>query len=119
MRDHKSILAWQEAHAVARGVLKNSRTRWKPYASALFDQLQRASLPVQLNIAEGHVFRRPRRFPYHLEVAYASAVETGDLLELAAEEGVLPDPEANEMLERCRRTQRLLLGLTHSISDVE
>jgi hypothetical protein len=52
-------------------------------------------------------------------VAYASAVETGDLLELAAEEGVLPDGEANEMLERCRRTQRLLLGLTHSISDVE
>jgi len=111
MRDHKSMLAWQEAHEVVRGVLRSCRLCWRPQAAALFEQLQRSSLSVQLNIAEGYSLKRPARFRYHLEVAYGSAVETGDLLELALSEGVLPPVEAGAMLDRCRRTQRLLLGL--------
>ncbi len=31
-----------------------ARSHWKPHASALFDQLQRAALSVQCNIAEGY-----------------------------------------------------------------
>src|SRR5580765_4239665 len=108
MRDHKSILAWQEAHEVVRGVLRSCRQLWRPHAAALFQQLQHSSLSVQLNIAEGYSL--PRRFRYHLEIAYGSAVETGDFLELAMEEGVIPPAEAGAMLDRCRRTQRLLLG---------
>jgi four helix bundle protein len=111
MQDHKSIVAWQEAHEVARAALRTCRTQWKPYAAALFGQLQRSSLSVQLNIAEGYALRSPRRFYYHLQVAYGSAVETAELLEMALEEGVLPDPEGQAILARCRRTQSLLLGL--------
>jgi hypothetical protein len=46
-------------------------------------------------------------------------VETGDLLELALEEGVLPEAEANAMLDRCRRTRRLLLGLIRRCSPTD
>jgi four helix bundle protein len=111
MRDHKSIIAWQVAHEVARAALRSCRTLWKPYAAGLFDQLQRSSLSVQLNIAEGYALRAPARFRYHLEVAYGSAVETGELLELALTEEVLPGPEAEAMLQKCRLSQYLLLGL--------
>ena len=52
MRDHKSLLAWQEARKVVQAVFEGSRTCWKPYAAAVFAQLQRACLSVQLNIAE-------------------------------------------------------------------
>jgi four helix bundle protein len=111
MKDHKSIVAWQEAHEVARAALRSCRIQWKPYAAALFGQLQRSSLSVQLNIAEGYALRSPKRFYYHLEVAYGSAVETAELLELALEEALLPDSEGQAILVRCRRTQSLLLGL--------
>ena len=111
MRDHKSIIAWQVANEVARAVLRNCRMRWNPPASALFNQLQRSSLSVQLNIAEGYALRTPRRFHYHLGVAYGSAVETGELLELALAEKMLPELEVRAMLERCQRSQYLLLGL--------
>ena len=111
MRDHKTIIAWQVAHEVARAALRSCRTRWKPYAAALFDQLQRSSLSVQLNIAEGYALRAPARFRYHLEVAYGSAVETGELLELALTEEILPEAEVHVMLEKCRLSQYLLLGL--------
>jgi len=46
MRDHRSLHAWQEAGSVVLGVIELARDSWKPYAAALFSQLQRASLSV-------------------------------------------------------------------------
>jgi four helix bundle protein len=79
MRDHKSLLAWQEANAVVRAVMLGTRGPRHPCA----DQLQRAALSVQLNIAEGYALRASKRFRNHLDIAYASAVETAELLELS------------------------------------
>ena len=111
MRDHTSLEAWQEAHAVALVVISLARTSWQPYASALFNQLQRSSLSVQLNIAEGYTFGVSPTYTRHLGVAYGSAIETGELLQLAIEAGVMPAEVVREALNRTRRTQRLLLGL--------
>jgi four helix bundle protein len=117
MRDHRSLVAWQVANEVARAVLRLSRTRWKPYAAALFHQLQRASLSVQLNLAEGYALNRPTRFRYHLQVAYGSAIETTELLDLAAAEEVVPSTELRSLIESARRCERLLLGLLHKVSS--
>src|SRR5882724_8939404 len=89
MRDHRSLKAWQEAHAVALSVIELARTAWKPYASALFFQLQRASLSVQLNISEGYTFGDSPTFTRHLGVAYGSAVETGELVRLLGDAGII------------------------------
>lgn len=111
MQDHKSIVAWQEANRVVQAVLHGSRTCWKPYAAAAFSQLQRASLSVQLNIAEGYALMSPRRFRNHLEIAYGSAVETHELLEILTRNNPLPADLGNKAIQSCSRSQRLLLGL--------
>ncbi|MGH7510155.1 MAG: four helix bundle protein [Gemmatimonadales bacterium] len=111
MRDHTSLYAWQEAHATSLAVIRLSKSSWKPYAAALFTQLQRASLSVQLNIAEGYTYGDSPSFTRHLGIAYGSAVETGELLQLAAEAHVLDEELFRELLERVRRTERLLLGM--------
>jgi len=103
--------AWKEAHAVSLAVLELARNSWRPYASALFSQLQRASLSVELNIAEGYTFGRSPSFPRHLGVAFGSAVETGELLRLGLEAGMLDAGTAAPLLERSDRACRLLLGL--------
>jgi len=110
VRDHRSILAWQEAKKVVQAVLDASRTSWKPFVGTVFNQLQRASLSVQLNIAEGYALQS-RRFRNHLEIAYGSAVETEELLEVLIRNGLLPEALSVSALESCRRSQRLLLGL--------
>src|SRR5688500_4822401 len=107
MRDHKSLLAWQEANAVVRTVMLRTRGPRHPCA----DQLQRAALSVQLNIAEGYALRASKRFRNHLDIAYASAVETAELLELSGEIGLLPADRVGPTIKRCRRCQGLLLGL--------
>jgi four helix bundle protein len=87
------------------------RSSWKPYAAALFNQLQRASLSVQLNIAEGYTFGKSPTFTRHLGIAYGSAVETGELLQLAIDAEVVSTEPVASLLERTRRTERLLLGM--------
>lgn len=104
-------MAWQEANNVVQAVLQGSRSWWRPYAAAVFSQLQRASLSVQLNIAEGYALMSPRRFRYHLKVAYGSAIETHELLEILSRNNLLPSELCNEAIECCLRSQRLLMGL--------
>jgi four helix bundle protein len=111
MQSHKSLIAWKEAKAVTIGVLRMSRTSWKPQFAAIFGQLQRSSVSVQLNIAEGYGFGPSPRMRNHLRIAYASAVETADLLELLAESDLFEAEKANALLARCMRTQKLLTGL--------
>jgi four helix bundle protein len=111
MRDHRSLEAWKEARRVSLAALDASRDHWKPYAAALFGQLQRSALSVQLNIAEGYALGTRKSFANHLRIAYGSAVETRDLLEIARNKGILPQEMATETIERNVRCQRLLLGL--------
>jgi len=111
MRDHTSLHAWQEAHAVTLIVIRLVQTAWRPYVSALFYQLQRAALSVQLNIAEGYTFGDSPTFTRHLGVAYGSAVETGELLRLLADAAILQPEVLIEVRQRNARNQRLILGL--------
>lgn len=115
MRDHKSLHAWQEARGVVLGVIDLARTAWKPYAAALFSQLQRSSLSVQLNIAEGYAYGRSRTFTRHLNIAYGSAVETGELLEIALDAKIVMCEKADHLLVRNQRSQRLLLGMIRQV----
>jgi four helix bundle protein len=118
VRDHRSLHAWQEAQAVVLGVLDLARHNWKPYAAALFSQLQRASLSVQLNIVEGYAFGKSPTYSRHLRIAYGSAVETGKLLEIALKAEVIPVDPGAHLLTRNRRCQRLLLGMVRKERSV-
>ena len=82
MRDHTSLVVWQRARAVELNTLGLCRTAWRPYAQAIFEQLSRSALSVQLNIAEGYALRGTRRTRNHLRIALGSVVETIDLLAL-------------------------------------
>jgi four helix bundle protein len=111
MRDHRSIIAWQEARAASLGVFELARSAWKPWCAALFSQIQRAALSVQLNIAEGYAYGPGRRQTHHFQIAYGSAVETGELLELARDAEAVPAATIETLLSRNQRCQRLLLGM--------
>jgi four helix bundle protein len=111
MRDHTSLKAWHEAQAVTLAVIELGKTTWRPYLSALFSQLQRASLSVQLNISEGYTFGDSPTFTRHLSVAYGSAVETGELLQLLGQSGIIDAASLAEVRKRNAQCQRLILGL--------
>jgi four helix bundle protein len=111
MRDHKSLLAWIEARELTRAVIHACRDHWTAVGHQPLKQLQRAALSVQLNIAEGHALGDRGRFGNHLAMAYGSAVEASEILELLRDEKLLPADFCTAALERSHRCERLLLGL--------
>ena len=115
MADHKTLKAWIEARAVSRGVLFASKHHWHPWAAAPFDQLQRASLSVQLNIAEGWSFGPSPTRNRHLEIAYGSAREAHEVIELMRDTGVLPAEMGAELWRHSDLTIKLLVGLLRRI----
>lgn len=118
MRDHKSLLAWVEARTITRVIFRLTRSHWSPHAAELFRQLQRAALSIQLNIAEGHALGDRGRFGNHLAVAYGSATETAELVELAIEDGSLPKDAGEAVLMNTHKCERLLLGLLKRYRDL-
>jgi len=107
-------LAWQEARATALEAILLCRDHWVPYGAAIFAQLQRASLSVQLNIAEGYAFTRSATLQRHYRIAYGSAIETGELLQVLVDSEIVGRERCRDISGRNARTQRLLLGLLHS-----
>ena len=76
-----------------------------------FSQLQRASLSIQLNIAEGYTFGDSPTFTKHLGIAYGSAVETGELLRLALDSEIVGKESLSKLIKRTQETERILLGM--------
>src|ERR1051326_3758728 len=113
MRSHKSLIAWQRAHSVVSHVLDASDKYWRPSAGAVFSQLQRAALSVQLNIDEGYASRSVGYLRRHLTIAYGSAVETSDLLEILRERRLVPLDEITLVIGTAEETQALIMGLLH------
>jgi four helix bundle protein len=111
MRTHRSLLAWQEAHEVVKGVVSLSFTSWKPQVGAIFAQLQRSSLSAQINLSEGYAFGPSGKMKYHYAIAYASAVETDDLLDLLRELDLADQTTVEKALGSCRKSQQLMMGL--------
>jgi four helix bundle protein len=66
---------------------------------------------VQLNIAEGYSFGICPTFVRHLGIAYGSAVETGELLQLAVDADIVDAEPMQPVLSRARRSERLLVGM--------
>jgi four helix bundle protein len=111
MRDHKSLKAWQEGRSISIQALRIAKRYWVAYATEVFRQLQRSALSIQLNIAEGHALGDRGRFANHLAIAYGSAVESTDLLELMVDEDLIPRAVGEQALTTTRLCERLLLGL--------
>jgi len=75
MLSHRTLKAWQRAREVTLLVAALERDHWKPWSQSFWDQLQRAALSVQLNIAEGYALPSRKRFVAFLGIAHASSIE--------------------------------------------
>src|SRR5690606_29979876 len=91
VRTHRDLIAWRVADELALSIHRWVDESWRPCRASTLEQLRRASLSVQLNIAEGFACGPGRRCRFHLGVAYASAVETTALLEFLHKLDTVPE----------------------------
>jgi four helix bundle protein len=98
VRTFEDLITWQEAIALARDVY--ALTRNGPFSKdfGLKDQIQRATVSISANIAEGFERRSRKEYVQFLSIAKGSAGEVRSLLRVAFEVGHLEE-EAYEILK--------------------
>ncbi len=108
----EDIIAWKKAEVLTIDVynfLKNNRDY------SFRDQIQRASVSIMNNIAEGFERRSNKEFRQFLFIAKGSAGETRSMLHLAKELGYINEVEYVKFSGLTIEIAKLLSGLIKTL----
>lgn len=115
IRRFEDIVAWQKARALVNSVYSATRLRAFARDWPLSSQIQRASVSVMSNVAEGFERNHSREFFNFLGIAKASCAEVRSLLYVALDVGYLERPVFDRLLEQTEEVARVVGGLRVSI----
>ncbi|MBA2278027.1 MAG: four helix bundle protein [Chloroflexia bacterium] len=112
----EDLIAWQKARILTRAIY--GVTRKGPFTAdrGLAGQIQRASVSIMSNIAEG--FERSGRSEFHqfLTIAKASCAETQSLLYVALDVGYVDEPTFRQLTAQAREVSRIIGGLRAKVA---
>jgi four helix bundle protein len=110
MQSYRRLPVWKKAHSVALEIDALSRRIPRGRHAGLVQQLQRASLSIPANIAEGCSRATDRDFAKFLQVALASATEVEYHLEFAVDASIIPRSEFTLRQSELIEIRRMLSG---------
>ena len=117
IRKFEELVAWQRARELTVAVYQASRVRDFRRDFGLAAQVQRASVSIMANIAEGFERRRPAEFHQFLSVAKGSCAEVRSHLYVALDVGYLTQPEFERLSSLGIEVARLVGGLRASVES--
>lgn len=107
----EEITAWQKARELTNEIY--SVTRQNDFARdyGLCGQIQRASVSIMSNIAEGYERSGQKEFHRFLSIAKGSAGEVRCQLYVARDQGYLNAVESDKLISMVTETSRMIAGL--------
>jgi four helix bundle protein len=116
MNGFEELIAWQKARELTKLVYQSTKRGEFVKDFGLSGQIQRASVSVMSNIAEG--FERNRRAEFHqfLSIAKASAAEVRSQLHVALDVGYLGQEEFTVLQAKANEVGRIIGGLRLSVA---
>ena len=111
----EDIKAWQEARKLTREIYSITQVGAFARDFGLRDQIQRASVSVMTNIAEGFDCESNTDFARFLGYARRSAVEVQSLLYTASDNGYIDKETFIACYEQSEKTKALIGGLKYSL----
>jgi four helix bundle protein len=115
MYAYQRLEAWKRAHHGLMLTLSATDAAYHPRSRALFDQLKRAAISVEANIAEGYALGTVPLYKRHIRIALGSAAEAECLTRVAREAGYLPPPVVRELEMTFGQALASLSGLFRSL----
>ena len=107
----EDLIAWQKARSLTREVYEFTRRGSWAKDFGLSSQIQRASVSIMSNIAEGFERNRNAEFHQFLSVAKASCAEVRSQLYVALDVGYVSLPEFEALLAQAEEVGRIIGGL--------
>lgn len=109
------MIAWQKARILTKEIYVISRTGEFAKDFGLSGQIQRASVSIMSNIAEG--FERGGRAEFHqfLSIAKGSTAEVRSQLYVALDVGYLEEVDFHNLMKKAEEVGRIVGGLRASV----
>ncbi|MGQ1784437.1 MULTISPECIES: four helix bundle protein [unclassified Saccharicrinis] len=108
----EDIKAWQKAKGLTVQIYKElSESRDYSFK----DQIQRASVSIMNNIAEGFERQGNKEFRYFLYVAKGSCAEVRSMLYLVSELQMIEESKCNELRDLTIEISKMLSGLIKTL----
>ena len=107
----EDLVAWKKAKDLAKGIYRSTTQGEFSKDWGLRCQIQRASVSVFSNIAEGFGRYSVPEFRKYLSIANGSVFEVRAQCIFAQEIGYLSQEEAADLVERCHEVSRLIRAL--------
>lgn len=112
----EDIVAWQKARLLTQAVYTLTRERAFAKDIGLSSQVQRASVSIMANIAEGFERNRSGEFHQFLSIAKGSCAEVRSHLYVAHDVGYLNNDRFSEILAQAEEVGRIIGGLRVSVA---
>ncbi len=109
----EDLIVWQKSKILTILVYKTFSNK-KDYGFK--DQIQRASVSVMNNIAEGFERRGDKEFKYFLSIAKGSCGEVRSMLYLGYELKYISKHEFEELYATAVETSKMIAGLTKALN---
>ncbi len=113
----EELIAWQKARALTKEIYKITRQGAMAKDFGLTGQMQRASVSIMSNIAEG--FERNKRGEFHqfLSIAKASCAEVRSQLYVAFDCDYINQHDFNRLLAQAEEVGRILGALRAKVEE--
>jgi four helix bundle protein len=115
----EDLIAWQKARELAKAIYRTTQQGQFAKDYGLSSQMQRASVSIMSNIAEGFERSSPGDFQRFLAIAKASCGELHSQLYLALDVGYIDQMQFNQLLKQALEISKVIAGLRASMSFKE
>ena len=111
----EDLIAWQKARLLTKAIYQSTRQGAFAKDYGLSAQIQRASVSIMSNIAEGFERSGSAEFHHFLSMAKASTAELRSQLYIAFDVGYLNQEDFNTLLTQATEVSKIVGGLRASI----
>jgi len=117
MGGHRDLVAWQKAMSLVKQIYQHTGNFPKHEVYGLASQLRRAAVSVPSNVAEGANRNSRGEIHQFVGTARGSLAEVETQVEIARDLNYIPDPIAEDLLQKIAELGRILAGLRASLAS--
>lgn len=115
MRNFRNYEVWNAGVEFSTHVYELTENFPKKELYALCDQLQRASVSIPSNIAEGCSRRSQNEFAHYLEISLGSAYEIETQMEIARKLKYVTEEQYDAIIQEVQSIEKRLTNLINSV----
>ena len=117
MKNFRNLKVWQKGFEIAKSTYNLTKKFPTEEKFGLISQMNRASISITSNIAEGSSRRSEKDYFRFLEIALGSCFEIESQLIISIELGFVENEQENSLLQNIDEEQKMLISFMKKLNN--